>query len=258
MGSDPWGSVMLPTGNVVDAVTRACRTHHGSGSPTGTGLSMTPQPAHTQNTHTAGGPAAGPTTFPTSHQLPQSTGNNSTSHVPHTSTHVPPPSSQSTVSASPTTSPASPPPQPPPNNPGDVGTYLDAHNSFRAQHGAQPLLWSDQLAGAAQQWANKCVFNHSDGELGPFGENLAAGTGSSYDIRAAIKSWTDESPQYNPNKPISSHFTQVVWKSSASLGCAVATCNGIFPPRFGPEKYFVCEYSPAGNVIGRFPENVQA
>ena len=30
--------------------------------------------------------------------------------------------------------------------------------------------------------------------------------------------------QYNPNNPTYSHFTQVVWKSTTQLGCAVATC----------------------------------
>ncbi|KAJ3528656.1 hypothetical protein NM688_g7967 [Phlebia brevispora] len=109
----------------------------------------------------------------------------------------------------------------------------------------------------AQQWANGCVFQHSGGTLGPFGENLAAGTGSSYDIAAAVKSWTDEVSQYDPNNPQPSHFTQVVWKATTQVGCAEAQCSGIFPASFGLAKYFVCEYSPQGNVIGEFPQNVQ-
>jgi len=120
------------------------------------------------------------------------------------------------------------------------------------------LTWSDQLASKAQQWANNCKFQHSGGSLGPFGENLAAGTGSSYNIQAAIKSWTDESKDYNPSNPVASHFTQVVWKGSTQLGCAVALCDGIFSASFGKAKYFVCEYSPQGNIIGEFPQNVQA
>lgn len=119
----------------------------------------------------------------------------------------------------PATTPASKPasqPQPPANDQGstsqsDISQYLSAHNTIRAQHGAAPLTWSDELASKAQEWANKCVFQHSGGTLGPFGgkravtmlqilsnaephfvENLAAGTGSSYGIAAAVKSWTDE------------------------------------------------------------------
>jgi len=86
---------------------------------------------------------------------------------------------------------------------------------------------------------------------------LAAGTGSSYDIAAAINSWAVEVSQYDPSNPQPSHFTQMVWKSTTQVGCAVALCNGIFPASYGEAQFYVCEYSPAGNVIGEFPENVQ-
>ncbi|KAJ8469139.1 hypothetical protein ONZ45_g16988 [Pleurotus djamor] len=102
------------------------------------------------------------------------------------------------------------------------------------------------------------MFEHSKGTLGAFGENLAAGTGSSYGIESAIKSWTDEVKDYNPNNPVPSHFTQVVWKGSSQVGCALALCDGIFDARFGKAKYFVCEYSAQGNIIGEFAQNVQA
>jgi len=140
----------------------------------------------------------------------------------------------------------------------DISEYLADHNNFRAQYGAAPLTWSNDLAAAAQTWANNCVFKHSGGSLGPYGENLAAGTGSSYGIDAAIKSWTDESSSYDPSNPQASHFTQVVWKGTTQVGCAVAECSGIFPSSYGQAQYYVCEYSPQGNVIGEFAENVQA
>jgi len=72
--------------------------------------------------------------------------------------------------------------------------------------------------------------------------------------------WTAEEKDYDPNNPVPSHFTQVVWKSSKELGCATVTCAAgtIFPASYGPSRYTVCEYSPAGNVIGEFPQNVQA
>ncbi|KAI0073539.1 PR-1-like protein [Panus rudis PR-1116 ss-1] len=140
----------------------------------------------------------------------------------------------------------------------DVQQYLSAHNTVRAQHGAAPLTWSNEAAAKAQEWANRCVFKHSGGTLGPFGENLAAGTGDSYDIATAIKSWTDEVSQYNSNNPQPSHFTQVVWKGTTQVGCAVQLCDGIFPANFGKAKFFVCEYTPQGNIIGQFAQNVQA
>lgn len=48
----------------------------------------------------------------------------------------------------------------------DKEEYLQAHNDFRAQHGADPLTWSDEIASAAQDWADKCVLEHSGGPWG--------------------------------------------------------------------------------------------
>jgi len=139
----------------------------------------------------------------------------------------------------------------------DIDQYLSGHNTVREQHGAVDLTWNDTLASAAQQWANGCKFEHSGGSLGPYGENLAAGTGSDFDIAAAIKLWTDEVSEYDPSNPQPSHFTQVVWKATTQVGCAVQSCDGIFDPSYGKANYYVCEYSPPGNVIGEFGDNVQ-
>ncbi|KAF8898546.1 CAP domain-containing protein, partial [Infundibulicybe gibba] len=128
----------------------------------------------------------------------------------------------------------------------DIATYLKFHNDVRAKHGAEPLVWDANLASKAQTWADKCDFVHSGGSLGPFGENLAAGTGD-FGIQQGIESWTNEVSEYNPSAPEASHFTQVVWKASKQLGCAIQSCNGIFDPKFGPAQYIVCEYFPAGN-----------
>jgi len=138
----------------------------------------------------------------------------------------------------------------------DVQTYLSTHNTIRSQHGAVPVTWSNAAAVKAQQWADECKNQHSGGTLGPLGENLAAGTGS-FSITNAVKAWTDEVSEYNANDPQPSHFTQVVWKATTQIGCAVATCNGIFAG-FGAAQYYVCEYSVQGNVIGNFGANVQA
>ncbi|KAF8912841.1 CAP domain-containing protein [Gymnopilus junonius] len=183
-----------------------------------------------------------------------------------TAQNTPPPAPKTsaphnTPAPSPSPSPASA-PAPASGNDGttsnaDIQAYLAGHNTIRAQHGASPLTWNDNLASKAQQWANNCKFVHSGGSLGPFGENLAAGTGSDYGIATAIKSWTDEVSQYNPNNPVPSHFTQVVWKATTEVGCAVQSCSGIFAASFGLAKFFVCEYSVQGNVIGEFAQNVQ-
>src|ERR1700753_2735967 len=57
----------------------------------------------------------------------------------------------------------------------DKATILAEHNKYRAQVGVPPLVWSDQLAKGAQQWANtiaaldKMQHSHTNG----VGENLA-------------------------------------------------------------------------------------
>ena len=53
--------------------------------------------------------------------------------------------------------------------PQDVAAYLTAHNTVRAQHGAEDLVWNETLANAAQSWVNSCKFKHSGGSLGPYG-----------------------------------------------------------------------------------------
>jgi len=136
----------------------------------------------------------------------------------------------------------------------EIEAYLTAHNTVRAQHGAVPLTWSDSLSHVAQAWADGCKFQHSGGQ---FGENLAAGTGDSYTIKTAVQSWADEASQYDPNNPQYSHFTQMVWKGTTQLGCAHQDCSGIFGANYGLAHYHVCEYSPPGNVIGEFAQNVK-
>ncbi|KAK3390622.1 hypothetical protein B0H63DRAFT_466177 [Podospora didyma] len=44
---------------------------------------------------------------------------------------------------------------------------INVVNGIRAQHSAQSLAWSIELASAAQAKANACVLSHS----GPYGEN---------------------------------------------------------------------------------------
>ncbi|KAG8776292.1 hypothetical protein FRC12_001001 [Ceratobasidium sp. 428] len=130
--------------------------------------------------------------------------------------------------------------------------YLDAHNTERAAHGAKALVWDAGLASSAQAWATQCKFQHSQS-----GQNLAAGTGSP-SIATMIGWWNAERSDYKGPDDYS-HWTQVVWKSTTKLGCFTATCapGKIFDASYGSSSYLVCHYSPAGNVIGQFPQNVQ-
>ncbi len=73
--------------------------------------------------------------------------------------------------------------------------------------------------------------------------------------RKATEMWYDEIKDYDFKKPGFSsktgHFTQVVWVDSVELGVGKATSsNGM--------QFVVARYSPPGNILGRFPENVKA
>ncbi|GAA5903255.1 uncharacterized protein JCM6883_002741 [Sporobolomyces salmoneus] len=144
----------------------------------------------------------------------------------------------------------------------DVRTAaLNEHNRFRAVHNASAMTWSQPLADAAYKWGSRCVFQHSQGAVGPYGENLAATAGYKSDIvTGACKPWEDEAPDYDPSNPMYSHFTQMVWKSTTQLGCAQVTCppGSIFDAKYGNATYYVCEYNPPGNVYpaDNFRKNV--
>ncbi|SMN21738.1 similar to Saccharomyces cerevisiae YJL078C PRY3 Cell wall protein with a role in mating efficiency [Maudiozyma saulgeensis] len=127
-------------------------------------------------------------------------------------------------------------------------SVLDEHNRLRALHvDTPPLVWDDALASFAQDWAAKydCsgILTHSQE---PYGENLAIG----YTAIEATDAWYDEIRFYNYSDPqyseTTGHFTQMVWKDSNKLGCALRNCYNAWT------FYFVCEYDPPGNYIGDF------
>ncbi len=135
-------------------------------------------------------------------------------------------------------------------------TILNAHNRLRRDHCASPLTWSDEAAVIAQQWANQlkkenCAFYHNSDNKG-HGENLAWGTTGRYLSGDFVQMWYDEIKDYNFNNPGFSmgtgHFTQVVWKNTSKVGCAPATCNN--------GTLLVCNYSPPGNYIDQFKQEV--
>ncbi|KAL0947685.1 hypothetical protein HGRIS_013773 [Hohenbuehelia grisea] len=132
------------------------------------------------------------------------------------------------------------------------------HNAYRSHYGAASLTWSDALYPGTLQWAQQCKFQHSNGQ-GKYGENLAAGTGASYGFTNGLKDWMNEASKYDYSRPGTSkgtgHFTQVVWKSSKQVACAVANCKA--GTIFGQaSKNIVCRYTPPGNFVGRYGDNV--
>ncbi|KAK4546095.1 hypothetical protein LTR36_002232 [Oleoguttula mirabilis] len=131
---------------------------------------------------------------------------------------------------------------------------LNSTNYYRTQHQASGLTWDTTLATYAQDYAEKCLWQHSGG---PYGENLAEGYSSP---ALGIDAWANEEKKYNYAKPKFSestgHYTQLVWKNTTTVGCGAVQCtndasNGV------NGWYLVCEYTPRGNVEGEYREEVK-
>jgi len=143
---------------------------------------------------------------------------------------------------------------------------LDAHNKFRAKHGASCLVLDDKLSEDAQRCAEYLastrIFAHVC--TGYFhlsvGENLYKSwspdgrlSGATEAASIAVNGWYSEVQWYKNNKCINDkcgHFTQLVWKDSARLGLGYATNSD-------HTEYIVAHYDPPGNYPEQFEKNVK-
>lgn len=147
---------------------------------------------------------------------------------------------------------------------------LQRHNHWRQSLGVPALVWSPQVAAFAQQWANElagqnCALEHRP-RSGPFaqryGENLFAASAVMWsdgrtEVQAVapsqvVDSWDSEKADYDYNAnacaagKVCGHYTQVVWASSRTLGCAMKLCPD-------ESQVWVCNYDAPGNVVGEKP-----
>ncbi|KAI3833624.1 hypothetical protein MKX03_010668 [Papaver bracteatum] len=128
--------------------------------------------------------------------------------------------------------------------------FLAAHNAARAEVNVGALVWDNNVAAYAANYANQragdCKLIHSGG---PYGENIAWGSGN-LAIGAAVNLWVSEKSNYNYQsnscQGVCGHYTQVVWRNSLRLGCASRTCNN-------GGTFVICSYDPPGNWRGQRP-----
>ncbi len=135
---------------------------------------------------------------------------------------------------------------------------LNDQNAARAAAGAAPLRWSDILAADAMTYARTLAasrrFEHAEQPQGPGreGENLWTGTRGAYSYDEMVGHWVAEKKDV-VNLPVPSssrtgrfgdvgHYTQIVWRATTSVGCAVASN--------ATDDYLVCRYAPPGNIVG--------
>jgi hypothetical protein len=155
-------------------------------------------------------------------------------------------------------------------------TAVSVHSNARASHSASAMTWNATLAQYAAKEGSCTKFEHilSQG-AGAYGQNIAVAGSSdanAYDDATALKNamndWYAEESLYgslygvaSPSEAVGDflHFTQMVWQKSTTVGCAVIRCgtdNTIFKDMY--LWYSVCNYYPAGNVLGSFDKNVLA
>ncbi|HRI04141.1 MAG TPA: CAP domain-containing protein [Pyrinomonadaceae bacterium] len=130
----------------------------------------------------------------------------------------------------------------------EVNQALAVHNFDRSAHNLAPLKWDCKLAAMAQEWATRGVFEHRDT---PYGENLFVGGDTTASMNNMIDMWLSEKVFWT-NKTgtcatgkVCGHYTQIVWKSTAKVGCGV---NRNAPGNW--KVMFVCNYDPSGNTGG--------
>ena len=136
------------------------------------------------------------------------------------------------------------------------------HNQARAAHGADPLVWNNDLAAEAQAYADFLQMNDPsssglihDQSLEGVGENLywANSSDGSHIMRimgtdAASRNWYEaEEGLYAYDGEFNfaaGHFTAMVWKDTCELGCGKS------------DNFVVCRYTPQGNILGQFSDKV--
>lgn len=136
----------------------------------------------------------------------------------------------------------------------DAQLIVNEHNRVRRQAGvALAVTWDNGIAQYAQAWADHLaatgVPQHR--QTRTYGENIFWGSGS-YGVADAARYWESEKSQYHgeaidsSNFSVFGHYTQMIWDKTTKIGCGMARgANGTI--------YIVCNYSPAGNVIGQRP-----
>ncbi|KAK2872070.1 hypothetical protein FQN49_002572 [Arthroderma sp. PD_2] len=141
------------------------------------------------------------------------------------------------------------------------------HNIHRSNHSAPALKWDADLESSARQLAESCNYGHNT-EIGGGGYGQNIGFQSGYDDVAALitnNMYNGEFGYFEGNFGLDNptnfhewgHLTQIVWKGTSKIGCVTADCPSLGGQASASNaKYTVCNYSPAGNVVGRYAENV--
>ncbi|ODM95991.1 Protein PRY1 [Orchesella cincta] len=126
-------------------------------------------------------------------------------------------------------------------------------NSLRARHTVASLKWNRTLTEMAEYFATRILtvtnsFDIDESE----GINFFIAGPTKPPASVVADTWYNESLLYDFNNPgynaIYLNFTQLIWKTSTSVGFGMHTVNN--------HTAVIAKFYPAGNIRGKFRQNV--
>ncbi|XP_047156173.1 pathogenesis-related protein 1A-like [Vigna umbellata] len=134
--------------------------------------------------------------------------------------------------------------------------FLHGHNWVRKKYKLPLFAWDEKLASYAREYLMQryedCKLIHSNSN---YGENIFWGKTRNWNPSEATFYWYEEKQWYDfktltcaPPPKSCGHFTQVVWRDSDRIGCALQNCHN---PDLG--MLMACEYDPPGNYANENP-----
>ena len=158
-----------------------------------------------------------------------------------------------------------------PLTPDLIDAIVDAHNQARGgpldpppSPALPPVSWDGVLADSVYAYALRCqgsngLLSHNAdrsadyqarGGSGYVGENIY-GTSGNATPAAAMALWMSEAASYDYDSSdfgAAGHYTQIVWRASVRIGCAIVDC-----PALTYHNTVICDYAPGGNITGQKP-----
>ncbi|HEX2658085.1 MAG TPA: CAP domain-containing protein [Polyangia bacterium] len=153
-----------------------------------------------------------------------------------------------------------------------VDAFVTAHNQARSgplnpmpSPALPPVTWDAILADSAFNYLSKCqsadkiLVDHNPNREADYralggkdyvGENIWATTGPTAVPGDAVTAWMSEAAEYGyaTNSGDAGRYTQVVWRASVRIGCAIVNC-----PQVTVANTILCDYAPGGNYDGQKP-----
>jgi hypothetical protein len=152
-----------------------------------------------------------------------------------------------------------------------IDAFVAAHNQARSgpltptpSPPLPPVSWDAILADSVYDYAIEChgmngLLSHNAdrstdyqalGGSGYVGENIYGSSGGATPDDA-VSLWMSEAPSYDygsGNIGSAGHYTQIVWRDSVRIGCAIVDC-----PALTYHNTVICDYAPGGNISGQKP-----